>query len=49
VSIVTPIATSSPAVTIVLAHIFLNERVRLHQRIGIVAIIAGIVILSAIS
>lgn len=49
VSIVTPIAMSSPAVTVVLAHIFLSERVRLHQRIGIVAIIAGIVVLSAIS
>jgi len=49
VSIVTPIATSSPAVTVVLAHLFLKERVRLHQRIGIVAIISGIVFLSAIS
>ena len=49
VSIVTPIATSSPAVTVVLAHLFLKERVRLHQRIGIVAIISGIVLLSAIS
>lgn len=49
VSIVTPVAMSSPAVTVVLAHIFLNERVRLHQRIGIVAIITGIVLLSMIS
>jgi uncharacterized membrane protein len=49
VSIVTPIATSSPAVTVVLAHIFLNERVRTHQQIGIVAIISGIVLLSIIS
>jgi uncharacterized membrane protein len=49
VSIVTPIATSSPAVTVVLAHLFLKERVRLHQRIGIVAIISGIIFLSAIS
>lgn len=49
VSIVTPIATSSPAVTVALAYFFLNERVHLHQRIGIIAIIAGIVILSSIS
>lgn len=49
VSIVTPVAMSSPAVTVVLAHIFLNERVRLHQRIGIAAIITGIVFLSMIS
>lgn len=49
VSIVTPVAMSSPAVTVVLAHIFLNERVRPHQRIGIVAIITGIVLLSTIS
>jgi uncharacterized membrane protein len=49
VSIVTPIATSSPAVTVVLAHTFLKERVRSHQRIGILAIILGIIFLSAIS
>ena len=49
VSIVTPIATSSPAVTVVLAHLFLKERVRPHQRIGILAIIFGIVLLSVIS
>ena len=49
VSIVTPIVTSSPAVTVVLAYLFLKERVRSHQRIGILAIISGIVFLSAIS
>ena len=49
VSIVTPIVLSSPAVTVVLAHIFLNERVRLHQRLGILAVVAGIVLLSVIS
>lgn len=49
VSIVTPIATSSPAVTVVLAHLFLKERVRSHQRIGIIAIISGIIFLSVIS
>ena len=49
VSIVTPIVLSSPAVTVALAHIFLKERVRLHQRLGILAVVAGIVLLSAIS
>jgi drug/metabolite transporter (DMT)-like permease len=49
VSIVTPIATSSPAVTVLLAHHFLQERVRPHQRIGIFAIISGIILLSVIS
>jgi uncharacterized membrane protein len=49
VSIVTPIALSSPAVTVALAHIFLNERVRLHQRLGVLAVVAGIVLLSLIS
>lgn len=49
VSIVTPIANSSPTITIILAHIFLRERVLLHQRIGIVTIILGVVFLSAIS
>jgi drug/metabolite transporter (DMT)-like permease len=49
VSIVTPIVLSSPAVTVILAHIFLNERVQLHQRLGILAVVAGIVLLSLIS
>jgi drug/metabolite transporter (DMT)-like permease len=49
VSIVTPIATSSPAVTVILAHLFLKERVLPHQRMGIFAIIVGIVFLAAIS
>jgi len=49
VSIVTPIATSSPAVTVILAHLFLRERIRYHQQIGIIAIISGIVFLAAIS
>lgn len=49
VSIITPIANSSPAVTVILAHLFLNERVRLHQKVGIVTIILGIAFLSAIS
>jgi len=49
VAIVTPIALSSSAVTIILAHIFLNERVLFHQRLGIGIIILGVALLSAIS
>lgn len=49
VSMVSPIALSSPAVTVALAHVFLKERVQSHQLVGIIAVIAGIVLLSAIS
>jgi drug/metabolite transporter (DMT)-like permease len=49
VSIVSPIALSSPAVTVALAHVFLKERVQLHQLLGIITVIAGIVLLSVIS
>jgi len=49
VSIVAPITNSSAVITIILAHIFLKERVHLTQRIGIIAIILGIAVLSAIS
>jgi drug/metabolite transporter (DMT)-like permease len=49
VSLVSPIALSSPAVTVVIAHVFLKERVQPHQRLGIIAVIAGIALLSAIS
>ncbi len=49
VSIVTPIVNSSPAVTTILAYFFLNERVLLHQRIGVFAILLGVASLSMIS
>ena len=49
VSIVAPISHSSPAVTIILAYIFLGERLLLHQKIGVVAILIGISVLSMIS
>ena len=48
VSIVTPISNSSPAVTIILAHTILGERLLLHQKIGIIAILIGISALSLI-
>ena len=49
VSIVSPISNSSSAVTIILAYAFLGERLLLHQKIGIIAIVIGIAALSLIS
>ncbi len=49
VAIVTPIANSSPVLTVILAHLFLKERVGWPQRVGIVAILVGITALAAIS
>jgi uncharacterized membrane protein len=49
VSIVAPISNSSSAVTIILAHTFLGERLLLHQKIGIIAIVIGVAALSLIS
>jgi uncharacterized membrane protein len=49
VSIVVPISNSCSAVTIILAHTFLGERLLLHQKIGIIAIVIGIAALSLIS
>jgi len=49
VSIVTPIANSSPFVTVILAHIFLGERIDRYRWVGIVAILVGITLLVAIS
>jgi len=48
VSIVSPIAATFPAVTIILAYMFLNERVVNSQKLGIVAILAGLVLISLI-
>ncbi len=46
VSIVGPVASTFPAVTVCLAYIFLKERLELNQWVGILSIIAGIVMLS---
>ena len=46
VSIVGPIAATAPAVTIVLAYFFLKERVVSNQKLGIIAILAGLVLIS---
>jgi len=45
-SMVAPVAASFPVVTIILARIFLKERLSIIQTIGVVGIIAGLVIIS---
>lgn len=48
VSIVSPIAAIFPAVTIILAYIFLKERVLNNQKIGIIAILIGLLLISIV-
>jgi len=48
VSIVSPVAATYPAVTILLAYIFLKEKVANNQKVGIVAILIGLAIISLI-
>lgn len=48
VSIVSSISAIFPAVTIILAYIFLKERIVGNQKIGIVAILSGLVIISLV-
>jgi drug/metabolite transporter (DMT)-like permease len=45
-SIVGPVAATYPAITIILAYFFLKERVVTNQKIGIVAILAGLALIS---
>jgi uncharacterized membrane protein len=49
VAIVAPVAASSPAITFILAEVLLKERVRPHQGIGVVMVLAGVIFLSALS
>jgi drug/metabolite transporter (DMT)-like permease len=46
VSIVSPIVATAPAVTIVLAYFFLKERIVSNQKLGIIAILAGLILIS---
>jgi len=46
VSVVSPIAATAPAVTIVLAYVFLKERLVNNQKLGIIAILAGLILVS---
>ena len=45
-SIVGPVATTYPAVTVVLAYFFLKEKIVGNQKIGVVAILAGLALIS---
>ncbi len=45
-SLVGPIAATYPAVTIVLAYFFLKEKIVTNQKIGIIAILAGIALVA---
>ena len=41
-----PIAATYPAVTIMLAYFFLKEKIVTNQKIGIIAILAGIALVA---
>ena len=45
-AIVAPIAAAFPAVTIILARIFFKESLDINQKIGIISVLAGLVLLS---
>ncbi len=45
-SIVGPVAATYPAVTIVLAYLFIKEKIVDNQKIGIIAILAGLALIS---
>jgi len=49
VSIIAPVSSASPAVTVVLAQVFLKERLVRVQKIAVVLAILGIVLLSILS
>jgi uncharacterized membrane protein len=49
VSIVTPISSASPAVTVILAQVFLKEELIRLQKIAVALVIIGIVLLSVLS
>jgi drug/metabolite transporter (DMT)-like permease len=46
VSIVTPIVSSSPAVTFILAYLFLKERLEKNQYLGLPVLFTGLIIIS---
>ena len=49
ISIVSPVASASPVVAIVLARILLKERIRVHQGIGVAMVLLSVILLSALS
>jgi uncharacterized membrane protein len=46
VSLVTPISSMYPAITVILAAIFLKERLALNQKLGVLVVLAGVVLIS---
>jgi len=48
VSVVSAIVATAPAVTIGLAYVFLKERIVGNQKLGIIAILAGLILISLI-
>jgi len=46
VAVVSAIAATAPAVTIGLAYIFLKERIVVNQKLGIIAILAGLILIA---
>jgi len=46
-SIVAPIGAAFPMVTIILARIFLKEKLEIIQKIGVISVLVGLVLLSA--
>jgi drug/metabolite transporter (DMT)-like permease len=46
VSVASAIVATAPAVTIALAYVFLKERIVRNQKLGIIAILAGLVLIS---
>ena len=45
-SIIAPITSVTPAITIILARVFLKEILELNQKIGVIAVLIGLVLLS---
>jgi uncharacterized membrane protein len=45
-AVVAPVAASFPMVTIMLARIFFHELVEINQKIGIAAVLTGLILLS---
>lgn len=45
-AIVAPIGAASPAISIILARIFFKERLHFNQKVGVVSVLAGLIMLS---
>jgi len=48
VAVVSPIAATAPAVTIALAYFILKEKAVTNQKIGIIAILTGLILISLV-